>query len=203
MNSRASDILTVTEQIAGHLRADILSGTYPRGTPLREQPLAKRFGVSRGPIREVLLRLTQEGLLASEPNCGVKVSQMTSQWIQPLIVRQRLEIEIFALRKSLPDIDHKSIERLESKVDLLGSACQKKDLSALTECDLAFHRCLLDCAGEDDLTAIWLPLVTRMIMNYARHIDMSQSHEEHTEILEAVRDKDLRRAIQALKDNIQ
>src|SRR6056300_297754 len=101
MSSRPSEIMTIHEQIAGHIRADILSGAYARGTPLREQPLAKRFGVSRGPIREVLLKLTQEGLLAFEPNCGVRVSQSTSQWIQPLIVRQRIEIEVFALRKSI------------------------------------------------------------------------------------------------------
>jgi len=46
-------------------------------------------------------------------------------------------------------------------------------------------------------------LVTRMVMNYSRHIDMSQSHDEHLEILNAVREKNLRRSIQALKVNIQ
>lgn len=203
MNSRSSEILTIHEQIAGHIRADILSGAYERGTPLREQPLAKRFGVSRGPIREVLLKLTQEGLLVSEPNCGVRVSQSTSQWIQPLIVRQRIEIEVFALRKSIHIINKAQISHLEDKLHLLETACRKKDLGRVAECDLAFHKTLLECAEEEDLIAIWLPLVTRMIMNYSRHIDMSQSHAEHLEILEAVREKALQRAIQALKANIQ
>jgi DNA-binding GntR family transcriptional regulator len=112
MSSRPSAIATIHEQIAGHIRADILSGTFPKGTPLREQPLAKRFGVSRGPIREVLLKLTQEGLLASEPNCGVRVSQSTSQWIQPLIIRQRIELEVFALQKSIATINSTQISRL-------------------------------------------------------------------------------------------
>ena len=147
--------------------------------------------------------MTQEGLLASEPNCGVRVSQSTSPWIQPLIVRQRIEIEIFALRKSMPNIDASNIVRLEEKADKLGDACRKQDLGAVVKYDIDFHRSLLDCAGEDDLTAIWLPLVTRMVMNYSRHIDMSQSHEEHLEILNAIREKDLRRSIKALKVNIQ
>lgn len=203
MGSRSSEILTVHEQIAGHIRADILSGTYAKGTPLREQPLAKRFGVSRGPIREVLLKLTQEGLLASEPNCGVRVSQSTSQWIQPLIVRQRIEIEVFGLRKSINIISNSQISILEDKLNLIETACRKKELGRVVECDIAFHKSLLECAGEDDLIAIWLPLVSRMIMNYSRHINMSQSHEEHLEILDAVREKDLKRAIQALKANIQ
>ena len=203
MSSRPSAIATIHEQIAGHIRANILSGTFPKGTPLREQPLAKRFGVSRGPTREVLLKLTQEGLLASEPNCGVRVSQSTSQWIQPLIIRQRIELEVFALQKSIATINSTQISRLEDKLDQLDSACRKKDLGKVAECDMAFHKTLLECADEVDLIAIWLPLVTRMIMNYSRHIDMSQSHEEHREILNAVREKDLRSAIQALKENIQ
>ncbi len=203
MNPLTSDILTVHEQIAGHIRSDILSGTYPQGTPLREQPLAKRFGVSRGPIREVLLKLTQEGLLAAEPNCGVKVSRSTSPWIQPLIVRQRLEIEIFALRKSMTRIEDQQVKGLEEKLDLLEVACRKKDLGGVVERDISFHKYLLECAGEEDLVAIWRPLVSRMIMNYSRHIDMSQSHEEHLEILESVKCKDLKRAVQALKANIR
>ncbi len=202
MRTRYPEIQTVHEQIAGHIRSDILAGTYPSGTPLREQPLAKRFGVSRGPIREVLLKLTQEGLLVSEPNCGVKVSASPSKWIQPLIVRQRLEIEIFALRKSIAIITSEDLKRLDEKLQLLSKACRRKEFGAIAECDVAFHRSLLECAAEEDLVSIWLPLVTRMIMNYSRHTDMSQSIDEHREILQSVKEKDLPRAIKALKQNI-
>ena len=66
-------IHTIREQIADHIRADILSGQLLEGEQLREQLLAERFGVSRGPIRDVLLQLTQEGLLISKRNCGVRV----------------------------------------------------------------------------------------------------------------------------------
>jgi DNA-binding GntR family transcriptional regulator len=203
MRSRYPEIQTVHEQIAGHIRSDILAGTYPSGTPLREQPLAKRFGVSRGPIREVLLKLTQEGLLVSEPNCGVKVSTSPSEWLQPLIVRQRLEIEIFALRKSISVITADDIKHLNEKLEVLSNACRRKEFGTIAECDIAFHRYLLECAGEEDLIAMWLPLVTRMIMNYSRHTAMSQSIDEHKEILQAIKEKDLARAIRALKQNIR
>lgn len=202
IKNRYPEIQTIHEQIAGHIRSDILAGTYPSGTPLREQPLAKRFGVSRGPIREVLLKLTQEGLLVSEPNCGVKVSSSPSKWIQPLIVRQRLEIEIFALRKSISLITQADIKRLEEKLQQLSKACRRKAFGTIAECDVAMHRCLLECAGEEDLIAIWLPLVTRMIMNYSRHNNMNQSIDEHREILLAVKEKNLSRAIKALRANI-
>jgi len=203
MPPHTTPIQTVRDQIAGHLRTDILAGTLPKGVALREQPLAERFGVSRGPIRDVLLRLTQEGLLVSEPNCGVRVSPAPSEWMQPLIVSQRREIEVFALRKSILEIDDETIAELTEMVESLGRACERGDLGALAERDIAFHRRLLVCAGEEDLIAIWLPLVTRMIMHYSRHDNMAQSYEEHLAILDAVRDRDVERAIARLAANIQ
>jgi hypothetical protein len=49
--------------------------TIARGEPMREQALAERFAVSCGPIRDVLMQLTQEGMLTAERNCGARVSR--------------------------------------------------------------------------------------------------------------------------------
>ena len=61
---------TIREQVANEIRADVLSGRLSAGTDLREQTLAEKYGVSRGPIRDALLQLTQEGLLEAKPNCS-------------------------------------------------------------------------------------------------------------------------------------
>ena len=83
MASETTPVRTIREQIADQLRADILSGNLPRGSKLREQHLAQRFGVSRGPIRDVLMQLGQQGLVMSEPNCGARVSDEAAEWMQP------------------------------------------------------------------------------------------------------------------------
>lgn len=61
-------IRSVREQIADTLRAEVLAGTWDNDAPVREQSLADRFGVSRGPIRDVLMQLSQEGVLVYQPN---------------------------------------------------------------------------------------------------------------------------------------
>lgn len=201
----STPIRTVRAQIAEHLRADILSGALPKGAPLREQSLADRFGVSRGPIRDVFLQLTQEGLLISEPNCGVRVSPAPSEWVQPLIVSIRREIEVFTLRQTIGRLagGDPRMARLESIVEALGRACGREDIAEIARQDIAFHQCLLEAGGEEDLVAIWLPIVTRMILHYSRLKETQRIHEEHVAILDAVRDHDIDRAVAALEANIQ
>ena len=201
--AKAELIHTIREQIADQIRADILSGQLSKGEQLREQLLAQRFGMSRGPVRDVLLQLTQEGLLVSKRNCGVRVGPAPDVWIQPLVVDLRQRIEIFALRKVLRELDDEVNQYLEEMVENLRRACEKGDLAAIVKHDMTFHRYILEITGDEDLVAVWLPIVQRMMLHYTRHEDMMEGHREHAAILDAIRDKDIKRAITALKQNIQ
>ena len=64
--------------IADRLRAEILQGRFPPHTQLAEVELARQLRVSRGPIREAMQRLIQEGLLRAERNRGVFVVELGS-----------------------------------------------------------------------------------------------------------------------------
>jgi len=103
---------TIREQIADRIRTDVLSGRLLEGTSLREQTLARQYGVSRAPIRDALLQLTQEGLLVARPNCGVKVGAASSEEIQPLVVELRRKIEVFALRNAFGKLTEADVDRL-------------------------------------------------------------------------------------------
>ena len=50
----------VREQVTDQIRAELLLGKFKAGEAMREIPLAERFNVSRGPIRDALLQLSQE-----------------------------------------------------------------------------------------------------------------------------------------------
>ncbi|MGH3478799.1 MAG: GntR family transcriptional regulator, partial [Nocardioidaceae bacterium] len=82
MTTRQDHLERITREstssvIARQLRNAIIHGSIPPGAQLGEAELAGRLGVSRGPLREAMQRLVQEGLLRSEPNRGLFVIELT------------------------------------------------------------------------------------------------------------------------------
>ena len=193
---------TIREQVADRIRADVLSGRLTEGTSLREHALAKQYRVSRAPIRDALLQLTQEGLLVAKPNCGVRVAAVKEE-TQELLVNMRRQIEIFALQKGFANIDDEAIDAMQATVDRLKTACETEDLGAVVDEDMALHRLIIGSSGNRDLLAIWLPIVSRMMLHYSRHNSMMESHSEHAAIVDAIRARDEKAAIKALEANIQ
>lgn len=194
---------TIREQIAEHIRTDVLSGEFAAGERLREQSLATKYGVSRGPVRDALLQLTQEGVLVAKPNCGVAVNQPLTDALQPLVIDLRLQIETFAVSHAMAGASTELADRLAGRVSDLRVACRAEDISRVVQADMAFHRAIIDASGEPELLAIWLPIVARMMLHYTRHESLMESCREHEAILAAVRTGDTAGAVNALQRNIR
>lgn len=195
--------LTMREQIADRIRNDVLSGRLAEGENLREVTLANHYGVSRAPVRDALLQLTQEGLLEAKPNCGVRVSSSLDKKLQPLIVELRRKIEKYALEQAFDGFTEEDLVKLDATVQGLRKACKDNDLAELVQYDMALHSHIVESAGNSELVSIWLPIVSRMLLHYSRHEDMMESYREHAEIVDAIRSKDRKAALKALLANIQ
>ena len=88
-----------SRSIVDRLREEIVLGKFSEGEPLRETPLAKRFDVSRGPIRDAILQLVSEGLVEDRPNRGARVGRVWDESTRPAMVKVRQDIETLALRQ--------------------------------------------------------------------------------------------------------
>ncbi|MFF4735749.1 GntR family transcriptional regulator [Streptomyces sp. NPDC001262] len=74
------------------IRDDIVSGTFPPGSRLIEELLARRYGVSRVPVREALRTLASEGFVTTRRHAGACVAEPTAQEAADLLeVRALLE----------------------------------------------------------------------------------------------------------------
>ena len=102
--------LTLWERVHQHLREEILSDRLPAGTELSEVALARELGVSRGPIRESIVRLASEGLVLVRPRRGAIVRSLSrDEFVEAYQVREALEV--MAVRLAVPRLDRGRLRR--------------------------------------------------------------------------------------------
>ena len=200
---KSNKILSVREQIADVLRSDIISGELEPNTKLNEQQLAERFGTSRGPIRDVLIKLTKEGLLVSKDNVVSSVSSPLTPELQKLSIDIRRKIEEHAVKQLENNISEADLARMDGIIDRMQEHFDKEEFTDLTKTDIEFHKYFVGLAGGEDLTNLWYPVVLRMRMNYQRIRNSQTLVDEHRHIVDALRKNDLKLAISSIRKNIK
>lgn len=196
-------ILSVREQIADEIRSEIISGELKPDTKLNEHQLAEKFGTSRGPIRDVLLKLTKEGLLVSRNNVGSSVSRPLTPEIQKLSISIRRKLEEYAMKQLAGKLTEENFQHLEGIIDEMQNQFDNEEFTELTKSDIAFHQYMIELAGGEDLLNMWYPIIIRMRMNYKRIETSSKLVDEHRDILTALRTEDVKEAISSMRKNIK
>lgn len=189
------------ESISNVIRRDLISGKFKCNEPMREQKLATRFGTSRGPVRDALMQLTQEGVLVYQPNKGVRVSSLLTDEERDVVVAMRLELEKYCMSKFVPTASQDDLDNISFLLERLKDACEVASLPEVAENDLALHRYWVAQASPH-LESTWIGLSVRMIMKYSRLDNYEQSITEHTRIVEAILNRDVEKAIYLLGENI-
>ena len=173
--------------IADKLRQAIAHGELKPGAQLGEAELARKLGVSRGPLREGMQRLTQEGLLVAIRNRGLFVIDMTPDDVRDMYIA-REAIERAAARKIL-DGDHAAAgKELLRIVDQMAEAETPAEVSEL---DIAFHERLLQLARSPRLSRMHQTFITETRM-CIHALDESYAKSE-------VRDKEHRALANAIR----
>ena len=189
------------------LRSEILSGILVEDTPLREMRLAKKFNVGRAKIREALIILSNEGLTYSKHNFGMRVSKFSNDAIDNLVIPLRRTVEIFALRQYFHEINSKDIRSWENCLNKMKSACLENTYNKIVECDIEFHRLIVERSNIVDVISIWNLLISRVkghfMRNYHKYRDPKEIYYEHEAIFSMFKTGKLDSAIQILESNIE
>jgi DNA-binding GntR family transcriptional regulator len=200
-------IRTIPEQIAAQLRGELLAGRFQVGQPLREVHLAERFGVSRGPVRQVLQQLAQEGLLVARRNCGMTVAPPPPDSVRELLRPMRAMIETYALGLCFDELNEEDFRAWDNLLGRLRLACAERDYAAMRDCDFDLHRLILLRAGQEDLVPIWTMITARLRpiceARDREYDDPVAVHAIHAELLKVFRGGDKDAALKALSQHIQ
>ena len=182
---------TRKQQVVDALRTAIFDGTFSLGQPLREMHLARGLNVSQPTVREALLELEKEGLVVRTPNVGTAVANMTKRELAERLA-VRVELETMACVLAARRMTGRDLAELERLLGELADTTASNAYHDSAQADLAFHRCIWRCSGNEFL-ALTLDRITAPLFAFVSVI-RSTSHEDlkrtvlsHTPLLEALR----------------
>ncbi|MBZ6079120.1 GntR family transcriptional regulator [Microvirga sp. WGZ8] len=138
--------------IHSQIRHDIVTLRLKPGARLSENELALRFGTSRAPVREALIRLVEEGLIDVQPQRGSFVSRISLAAMQRArFVRESLEVAI-ARRATERGLSQEAQDRIAAALEEQERV--QTDPELFTAADDAFHRALADDIGIAQIWAV-------------------------------------------------
>ena len=136
------------DQVYLALRDAIVSAELEPGRRLSENELADRLGVSRTPVREALIRLGDERLVAIIPQLGTFVTLISPRGVADAVfVREALECA--AVRLAAQRVDPPTLVALQSNLGAQRRAEAEQDAEAFDRLDEELHRMLCEAAGHE------------------------------------------------------
>lgn len=160
--------VTFRSQIADELRRGIIGGALKPGEAVTEQHLAARFGVSRGPLREAMSQLAEEGLLVSIPFTGTRVVDVSLEAVCE-IYSMRVALESLAFREMWSRRDHIFTRTLVARHEALLASLSAGDSVLTSSAEVALHSTVYECCGHRLLHETWRRIAGRMQLYLAVH----------------------------------
>lgn len=194
---------TNAERIVAVLRDEIVRLVLKPGDPVSESEMAVRFGVSRQPVREALIRLAEAGLVSVQARRATRVVRISEKSVlNARFVREALEVEI--MRQAAARAQRDWREALDPLLEQQAAAVEAKDLRAFHTLDDAFHRKIAELCEVEfvwdliDAQKAQLDRVRYMTLDAAIDINLI----EHRKIAQSIYDNDADAAEAALRAHV-
>ena len=194
------------QQVYATLRNAIVLGELVPGLSVSEQELAERLGVSRTPVREALIRLSEEELVGIYPQMGTVIAPITYPKVyQSIVIRSALECR--SSRYAVAVIVDDDVKRLRRIISDQKHYAKGRNDEDFLRADDAFHRAIIEIAGNID---IWKVIdSSKAHHDRVRHLsthlniyntDRIQEHEAILDALERRHAGDVERLLEAHLD---
>ena len=185
------------------LRTGIVNGTLPGGMQLKQDEISAALNVSHIPVREALRQLEAQRLVTIHPNRGATVTELSREMLIN-IMQVRAAISTLTLGVAIPRMTEADFAELESIIEQQRNASDMMESDALNN---KFHEALAARAENsfaDMVTEIIHANIDRYLRSgfYSDESSRAYSADEHVEILEACRRRDIETAKKLLHDHI-
>ncbi|MEU6477784.1 GntR family transcriptional regulator [Streptomyces sp. NPDC047017] len=177
------------------IRDDIVAGVHERGSRLTEEVLARRYGVSRVPVREALRTLEAEGFVVTRRHVGACVAEPTEQEAADLLDMRAL-LEPLGAARAAQRRTEAHLKVLRGLVGLGRERAAHGGGEELRSLGAWFHETLAQACGSSALTTTLIQLRHKTAWMYTVETpaDPAESWAEHGAIVDAVARRDGERA---------
>ena len=192
------------EQVKDVLLQRIVSGELEPGERLVETRIAQELGTSQAPVREALRDLELLRLVESVPFRGSRVRVFDEEEM----------IEVYPVRASLEELAGRlaaeklggDVSALEVEFEAMKDAVRRDDTNALVQHDIAFHRLIVEAAGNSVLEQCWKSLggESRITVSlYGTYMDPTQAAERHVKLIDAIRSQNPSAAAREARKHVE
>ncbi|MCI8712351.1 MAG: GntR family transcriptional regulator [Ruminococcus sp.] len=193
-----SEYLPLRDVVFNTLRQAILRGDLKPGERLMEISLANKLGVSRTPVREAIHKLEQEGLVLMIPRRGAEVAQITEKSLRD-VLEVRGALEELAVRLACERMTGQALGELNRAAERFEKTLGSSDITSVAEADVAFHDVIYMATDNQRLIALLNNLREQMYRYRVEYLKRGECHaqllSEHQEIIEAITNKEVERAV--------
>ncbi|WP_420132076.1 GntR family transcriptional regulator [Rhodopseudomonas sp.] len=197
---------TRAEELRRQLADEIVRGVLAPGASLDETEIAKRFNVSRTPVREALRQLVASGLVESRPHHGAVVAQPSFERLTGMF-EAMAELEAmcagFAAERMSP-LERRDLEAIHAELRLLSHQGNPERFHEMNE---RFHNAIYAGSHNDYIAEITLatrvrvqPFRRAQFRNLGR---LAKSHAEHDRVVVAIMRGDRAGAAAAMRGHIE
>jgi len=197
----------LADEVADRIRAAIFAGAYPPGAPLREVDLSGMLQVSRGPVREALIRLEREGLVTSRWHRGTTVRMLSAEDIAE-IYSLRAALDRLAVATAVERAADADLAALDAVVDRMAAAVGGGATEELLAMDVEFHDLIFRAARHGRLEDAWRAIRSQVYLFLLTRAARSDDYraivvEEHRAIAQALRSRNTANAVALCEEHLR
>jgi DNA-binding GntR family transcriptional regulator len=198
---------SLADEVTDQLRDVILAGGLQPGDRAGEAEISQRLRVSRGPVREALVRLEQEGLVVSEWHRGAMVADLTREDITELATL-RAALEELAMAEAARSATEGDLARLSEVVEQMRSARVRGADELLIRLDVEFHDIVYQAAHHERLYAAWTTIRSQVALALLRRRAVNEDYlglvvDEHAALVSTLADRNAQQAKAEIATHIQ
>jgi len=196
---------TTRKQIYSLLMEEILKFRLVPGDKISEKEISEKFNVSRTPVRESFIQLSQDGLLDIYPQKGTCVSLIDLNLVEEArFMREHLEVAVIQLAcQSFPE---EKIFSLEMNLMRQEMAIKEKDYEKLFELDEEFHQTIFEGCNKNNIWNSIQSMNTHFkrlrMLRLATNLNWDNIYQEHLLLVKFIKNNMEEAAVNMMKKHL-